>query len=85
MDMEIISWVFALLALTGTILNSRRNKFGFFCWIASNLWMAVTSICAGLIPQGILFFIYLILAIYGIIKWSLIEQDETPKVKKWKR
>lgn len=85
MNAEILNWGMALLALAGTILNSRRNKLGFFCWIASNLWMAVTSICAGLIPQGILFFIYLILAIYGVIKWSLIEQDETPKVKKWKR
>jgi len=84
--MEILNWIMSAIALTGTILNSRRNKFGFFCWIVSNLWMAVTSICAGLIPQGTLFFVYLILAIYGIIKWSLMEKEEKPKFKfkKWK-
>lgn len=74
--MDILSWVMASVALAGTILNSRRSKLGFYFWIASNLWMSVTSIVAGLTAQGTLFFIYLILAIYGLIKWTKIESEK---------
>lgn len=77
--MEWLNWAMSAIALTGTILNSRRNKFGFICWTLSNLWMAITSIYAGLIPQGILFFIYLLLAIYGIFKWTKLESGKNAK------
>lgn len=72
---EVLPWLFAAVALCGTIANSRRNKWGFLAWIASNLWMSISSIMAGLMAQGVLFFIYLILAIYGLVKWTRIESE----------
>ena len=65
----ILSWVMSAVALFGTILNAERNIYGFMFWLISNLYMVIRFAYIGEYAQAVLFFIYFILAIRGIISW----------------
>lgn len=65
----ILSWVMSAVALFGTILNAERNIYGFMFWFISNLYMVIRFAYIGEYAQAVLFFIYFILAIRGIISW----------------
>ena len=75
--MEIITWIISILALTGTILNANRNKYGFILWLVTNMYWTVIDFKTGLYAQSALFFAYTILAIKGIITWSKKEKEES--------
>ena len=66
----IVSWIFSGIALTGTILNAEMNKWGFIAWLISNAYMCITDWQAGLYAQSVLFFIYFLLAIRGLVVWK---------------
>jgi nicotinamide riboside transporter PnuC len=76
MSFEIITWIISGLALTGTILNSNRNKYGFILWFGTNLFWTIVDFKAGLYAQSALFFAYTILAVKGIYTWTKKEQIE---------
>ena len=71
---NILSWLMSGIALTGTIINAERNKYGFFFWLISNLYMTVRFAVIGEYAQMTLFFIYFLLAIRGIYSWSKKEK-----------
>lgn len=75
--MEIITWIISILALTGTILNANRNKYGFILWLITNMYWTVIDFKTGLYAQSALFFAYTILAIKGIITWSKKEKEDS--------
>lgn len=78
MNFEVITWIVSALALTGTILNSNRNKWGFVLWFFTNLFWVIVDFKSGLYAQSALFFAYTLLAVKGIITWTKKEkQDET--------
>lgn len=78
MSFEVITWIVSLFALTGTILNSNRNKYGFAIWICTNLFWLVVDFRAGLYAQSALYGAYVILAIRGLLTWSKKEKaDDT--------
>lgn len=66
----IMSWLMSAIALAGTFMNAERNKYGFYFWLTSNLYMTVRFAVIGEYAQSVLFFIYFILAIRGIFSWS---------------
>ena len=72
----ILSWFMSAVALTGTIINAERNKYGFLFWIVSNLYMVIRFLIIGAYAQMTLFFIYFLLAIRGIFSWSLKESKK---------
>jgi nicotinamide riboside transporter PnuC len=64
------SIVALLFTLSGTVLNSRKNIWGFYIWIIANLmWLIITwSISdASLTIQ---YLVFLILNFYGIWQWK---------------
>lgn len=75
--MGIITWIISILALTGTILNANRNKYGFILWLITNMYWTVIDFKTGLYAQSALFFAYTILAIKGIITWSKKEKEDS--------
>lgn len=75
--MGIITWIISILALTGTILNANRNKYGFILWLVTNMYWTVIDFQSGLYAQSALFFAYTILAIKGIITWSKKEKEDS--------
>lgn len=76
MSFEIITWIVSLLALTGTILNSNRNKYGFILWFFTNLFWTVVDFKSGLYAQSALFAAYTVLAVKGMITWTKKEQAD---------
>lgn len=76
---SILSWIMSGIALTGTIINAEKNKYGFLFWIVSNLYMVVRFAIIGEYAQMTLFFIYFLLAIRGIFVWSRKKEGGTNK------
>lgn len=67
---NVLSWIMSAVALTGTIINAEKNKYGFVFWMVSNLYMTIRFAVIGEYAQMTLFFVYFLLAIRGIIVWS---------------
>lgn len=72
----ILTWIFSIISLLGTILNSNMNKYGNFIWIFTNMFWLIYDFSIGAYAQSLLYFIYFLLAIYGFIKWSMKEKNE---------
>lgn len=72
----VLSWVMSGIALFGTILNAERNIYGFVFWLVSNLYMTVRFTYIGEYAQAVLFFIYTILAIRGMVAWKQKENQK---------
>ena len=70
----ILSWAMSAIALAGTLINAERNKYGFAFWLVSNLYMTVRFFVIGEYAQSVLFFIYFLLAIRGIVSWTKKER-----------
>jgi len=76
--MVMLGWIAVALGLTGAILNARKNIYGFHIWIASNAIMIIIYVSESMgIPftegkwyGALLFAMYLILSIYGIMQWK---------------
>lgn len=67
---DIFPWVMSAVALTGTIINAEKNKYGFVFWLISNLYMTIRFFVIGEYAQSTLFFVYFLLAIRGLVAWS---------------
>lgn len=76
MSFELITWIVSALALTGTILNANRNKYGFILWFFTNLFWMIVDFGAELYAQSALFMAYTLLAVKGMITWTKKENDE---------
>ena len=76
MNFEVVTWIVTIVSLLGTILNSQRNKYSQIFWIFSNLYWVIYDFKIGAYEQGILFFVYFILAIRGFIVWTKKEKSE---------
>lgn len=72
----ILTWIFSIISLLGTILNSNMNKYGNFIWIFTNMFWIIYDFSIGAYAQSLLYLIYLLLAIYGFIKWTMKEKNE---------
>ena len=70
MNFELVTWIVSALALTGTVLNANRNKYGFILWFFTNLFWVIVDFGAGLYAQSALFFAYTLLAVKGMITWT---------------
>lgn len=66
----ILSWIMSAVALAGTLMNAERNKYGFIFWLISNLYMTIRFAVIGEYAQMVLFFVYFLLAIRGLIAWT---------------
>ena len=67
---NLFTWIATILALTGTILNCKKIKWCFYFWTITNLMWLVWDLKNGTISRGVLDFVQLALAIYGIKEWS---------------
>ena len=77
---DVLAWGMSAVALAGTLINAERNKWGFVFWIVSNLYMVITFWINGLYAQSVLFFVYFLLAIRGIVSWTKKEKLQKQQV-----
>ena len=68
--MWIIPWIITLVSIIGVVLNIKMNRWGFACWIVSNIFWIYHNYKKKEYAQSCLFTIYLGLAIYGFLTWK---------------
>lgn len=62
-------WLLTALSLIGVVLNIKKRREGFICWIFTNAAWAIIDFQAGIPAQGALFTVYFVLAVWGLIEW----------------
>ena len=65
-----VYWLTSLAALVGVWLNIHRRAACFVIWSFTNAVWVYADLTHGIYPQAALQFVYLLLALYGIWKWS---------------
>ena len=63
--------VITLLSLIGVWLNIKKKSVCFIIWMFTNAAWTVVDFYFGVYEQSILFFVYFILAIYGVVEWKV--------------
>lgn len=63
-------WIFVLLSITGVVLNIYKSKWCFVIWATTNSFWMIFDFYKGIYSQSFLFLIYLLLALWGLWKWS---------------
>lgn len=64
-----------IVSLAGVWLNIQKRREGFLIWSFTNALWAYIDFKAGLMAQGTLFLVYLILSILGWFKWDKEDDD----------
>lgn len=84
-SVEMIRWGLTGIGVTGSILNARQRRASFYWWIVANAgWIAI-NINRGQLAEAVLFSVYLVLAGYGLARWShaacpgMIQQAVAPR------
>lgn len=67
--MQWISWLTAILSLTGVVLNIRKRRECFYLWAVSNSIWCCIDLYHGIYAQAALMAVYFGLAIWGIVAW----------------
>jgi len=62
--------ILTIVSLIGIILNIKKKKSCFVLWIITNGCWAVYDFKIGAWEQGVLFTVYFLLAIWGIMEWG---------------
>lgn len=66
----IIYWTITIVALVGVVLNIEQDSRCFLIWAFTNAAFAIRTYLLGAYEMTVLFTIYFILAIVGIIRWN---------------
>jgi len=62
-------WLLTILSLIGVVLNIYKKKACFIIWAVTNFTWMIIDFHKGIPEQGVLFGIYFLLAVWGIVKW----------------
>ena len=65
-----LMWIVTAASLVGVVMNIKKLRVCFFIWLFTNsLWCAYDFYIQAY-AQSALFFVYVLLAIWGIIAWK---------------
>jgi len=64
------SWLVTGLAVLGTWLNTSQNVYCFVIWLGTNAFWSIYNLRRRSYSLSLLFFIYFLLAIRGLIMWQ---------------
>ena len=79
--MQIIPYIITALAIIGTVGNSCKKIWGFYIWLCTNAFWCVFNVMHRSYAQAILYAVYFILAIVGIVKWKKGEIKNDSRIK----
>lgn len=68
--MNSFALILTVVSLVGNILVNRQDWKGQMLWIFANAGWIYVDVKAGLYEQAFLFATYLVLAVWGMIKWK---------------
>lgn len=63
------TWIITGISLIGTVVNIYKSSWCFVFWLISNTAWCLWNLHIGQIPLAFQFFVYILLAVYGLIKW----------------
>ena len=63
------TWILASLSIVGVVLNVWKNPICFYIWAGTNFTWMLVDYRKGLYSQALLFFVYFLLAIWGMASW----------------
>lgn len=75
MTFEILTSLLTVLSIIGVILNIRKMRICFYIWAFTNASWMVIDFYKEVYAQSALFFVYFVLAIWGIYKWRKDEKS----------
>jgi len=75
------TYVFALLALVGSVLNARKKRIGFIFWIITNLYWVIHNIICAEYAQAFIYMANTVISIFGLINWKKIKRKEKNSMK----
>jgi nicotinamide riboside transporter PnuC len=64
-----MEWIITIASLTGVIANIYKKQWCFIIWSITNSFWCIYDYTKGAYSQSILFFVYLLLALWGLWKW----------------
>jgi nicotinamide riboside transporter PnuC len=67
--MDNLMWIVTGISIIGTILNIKKKQICFVIWLFTNSIWVIYDFCIGAYAQSVLFIVYVILAIWGVIEW----------------
>ncbi len=65
-----VLWTTSIASLLGVWLNIRQQVACFWIWTGTNAVWVYADVKHGILPQAALQAVYLLLAVYGIWRWS---------------
>jgi len=65
------TWVLSILSIIATVANIYKKRWCFYIWALTNLSWVLVGIKTKVYAQSLMFFMYFLLAIWGIICWKL--------------
>lgn len=68
--MEIFTWLLALIAIIGVVLNIKKKPSGFVFYTVANIGWIVVNMKHEIYAQAFLFSVFTCLSIYGWISWK---------------
>jgi nicotinamide riboside transporter PnuC len=67
--LDYLLFIVTLVSICGVILNIYKNNICFVIWIFTNSIWLIVDFWKGIPAQGCLFIVYVLLAIWGLIRW----------------
>lgn len=64
-----LTWILAALSLIGVWLNIKKNSACFGIWLVTNASWTIYDFSINAYAQSALFFVYTVLAVYGLYEW----------------
>lgn len=64
-----MTWIVAILCLTGNVLVIRKSPWGFACWAVANVYLVAHNYAIQEFAQAFMFAVYFLLAVWGILAW----------------
>jgi len=68
-------WILTIFSLAGTWYNIQKKLVSWIIWSIANAGWVVSFAAKHMWAEATLFFIYLILSVYGFFKWKRTENQ----------
>jgi hypothetical protein len=63
------TWIITGLSIIGVVANIYKKRWCFYVWTFTNTTWFLRNLYIEEYPQAALFYVYIVLAVWGIISW----------------
>ena len=66
----VVPWILSAIGVTGAVLNACRRRSSFALWSLANVGWIMMFAHRGMVPEALLFGVYLATSLFGFHKWA---------------